>query len=110
MTWQYNREQGVKTVACRLKMKNPAFPFEKTGFLESGAGNEIRTRDPNLGKVVLYQLSYSRLINGRVFYGFILVRQLFFQDLFHPHIQTGTIFCSPNANPITRATVSDSAA
>jgi hypothetical protein len=25
------------------------------------AGNETRTRDPNLGKVVLYQLSYSRL-------------------------------------------------
>ena len=25
-----------------------------------GAGNEIRTRDPNHGKVVLYQLSYSR--------------------------------------------------
>ena len=24
------------------------------------AGNEIRTRDPHLGKVVLYQLSYSR--------------------------------------------------
>ncbi len=29
--------------------------------MESGAGNEIRTRDPNLGKVVLYQLSYSRV-------------------------------------------------
>src|SRR6476619_6335205 len=27
---------------------------------ESGAGNETRTRDPDLGKVVLYQLSYSR--------------------------------------------------
>ena len=27
---------------------------------EIGAGNETRTRDPNLGKVVLYQLSYSR--------------------------------------------------
>ena len=27
----------------------------------SGAGNETRTRDPNLGKVVLYQLSYSRM-------------------------------------------------
>ena len=27
-----------------------------------GAGNGIRTRDPNLGKVVLYQLSYSRLL------------------------------------------------
>ncbi len=29
-------------------------------YEEIGAGNEIRTRDPNLGKVVLYQLSYSR--------------------------------------------------
>src|SRR5205085_9090183 len=28
--------------------------------LESGAGNESRTRDLNLGKVALYQLSYSR--------------------------------------------------
>ena len=28
--------------------------------LETGAGNETRTRDPDLGKVVLYQLSYSR--------------------------------------------------
>ena len=27
----------------------------------SGAGNEIRTRDLNLGKVALYQLSYSRI-------------------------------------------------
>src|SRR5689334_21194692 len=30
-------------------------------FFEFGAGNETRTRDPDLGKVVLYQLSYSRL-------------------------------------------------
>ena len=28
---------------------------------EPGAGNETRTRDPDLGKVVLYQLSYSRV-------------------------------------------------
>jgi hypothetical protein len=28
--------------------------------LEFGAGNETRTRDLNLGKVALYQLSYSR--------------------------------------------------
>ena len=27
-----------------------------------GAGNEARTRDPDLGKVVLYQLSYSRIL------------------------------------------------
>ena len=26
----------------------------------NGAGGGIRTRDPNLGKVVLYQLSYTR--------------------------------------------------
>ena len=29
--------------------------------LERWARDEIRTRDPNLGKVVLYQLSYSRI-------------------------------------------------
>jgi hypothetical protein len=35
-----------------------------------GAGNETRTRDPDLGKVVLYQLSYSRVreIRSREFY------------------------------------------
>ena len=32
--------------------------------LLSGAGNETRTRDHYLGKVVLYQLSYARLICG----------------------------------------------
>ena len=32
----------------------------------NGAGNETRTRDPNLGKVVLYQLSYSRFDLGKV--------------------------------------------
>ena len=31
------------------------------GFFEFGAGKEARTPDPNLGKVVLYQLSYSRI-------------------------------------------------
>ena len=30
--------------------------------LKFGAGNETRTRDPNLGKVMLYQLSYSRYV------------------------------------------------
>jgi hypothetical protein len=29
-------------------------------LFKTGAGNETRTRDPDLGKVVLYQLSYSR--------------------------------------------------
>jgi hypothetical protein len=33
------------------------------GFYKNGAGNRIRTGDPDLGKVVLYQLSYSRYIS-----------------------------------------------
>ena len=32
-------------------------------FQNDGAGNESRTRDLNLGKVALYQLSYSRISN-----------------------------------------------
>ena len=39
----------------------------KIGPLFCGAENETRTRDPNLGKVVLYQLSYFRdciIFNG----------------------------------------------
>ncbi len=36
-------------------------PVNLDGALSNfGAGNETRTRDPDLGKVVLYQLSYSR--------------------------------------------------
>lgn len=38
------------------KTKTPA----RGVFERTGAGNETRTRDPDLGKVVLYQLSYSR--------------------------------------------------
>ncbi len=30
-------------------------------FLLTGAGNEARTRDLDLGKVALYQLSYTRM-------------------------------------------------
>ena len=30
----------------------------------SGAGDGVRTRDPELGKLVLYQLSYTRVNEG----------------------------------------------
>ncbi len=36
--------------------------IESIGRKETGAGDESRTRDLNLGKVALYQLSYSRII------------------------------------------------
>ena len=45
-----------------MKLKKPErlhIPASLSTYL-SGAGEEIRTLDPNLGKVVLYQLSYSR--------------------------------------------------
>ena len=35
-------------------------PAPASRFSAPQAGNGTRTRDPNLGKVVLYQLSYSR--------------------------------------------------
>ena len=34
-----------------------------TLILIFGAENETRTRDPNLGKVMLYQLSYFRIFS-----------------------------------------------
>ena len=36
-----------------------------TLILIFGAENETRTRDPNLGKVMLYQLSYFRIFPER---------------------------------------------
>ena len=49
--------RNLKVATIRLKNKTPGV----RGLLETGAGNETRTRDPDLGKVVLYQLSYSRI-------------------------------------------------
>jgi hypothetical protein len=40
--------------------KKPGGGLLPRRVLVFGAGNETRTRDPDLGKVVLYQLSYSR--------------------------------------------------
>jgi hypothetical protein len=43
---------------------------ETTGFrnfVKFGAGNETRTRDLNLGKVPLYQLSYSRISSAELY-------------------------------------------
>ena len=42
------------TWACRENSSYWLYP-------EYGAANETRTRDPDLGKVVLYQLSYCRI-------------------------------------------------
>ena len=38
-------------------------PFHHSSILSKRAENETRTRDPNLGKVMLYQLSYFRIFS-----------------------------------------------
>ena len=48
---------GPKLSGAARKKQNPGLPEVVS---KTGAGNETRTRDPDLGKVVLYQLSYSR--------------------------------------------------
>ena len=40
-------------------------PFHHSSILSKRAENETRTRDPNLGKVMLYQLSYFRNVVPR---------------------------------------------
>jgi hypothetical protein len=45
--------------ATRAENDEPAL-LGDTDPEKNEAGNGTRTRDPNLGKVVLYQLSYSR--------------------------------------------------
>ena len=46
----------------RMEIKNRRCRFRR--FLQNGAGEETRTLDVYLGKVVLYQLSYARLSEG----------------------------------------------
>ena len=36
--------------------------------IQFGAGNEVRTRDIQLGRLTLYQLSYSRIILNIIYY------------------------------------------
>jgi hypothetical protein len=56
--------QNTNTISIvqrqREQTKKGVNPCGLTPLLIYGAGGGIRTRDPNLGKVVLYQLSYTR--------------------------------------------------
>jgi hypothetical protein len=55
--WEKRAAEFTATyTATGLEEKSPR-PVSHKKFR---AGNGTRTRDPNLGKVVLYQLSYSR--------------------------------------------------
>ena len=54
-----DRPSGLSATAQRSKRQRA---FTEANALYIGAGNEARTRDLNLGKVALYQLSYSRIV------------------------------------------------
>ena len=61
----------ITTLPLRRTQRRPS-PSQQKGEAwasplrgKSGAGNESRTRDLNLGKVALYQLSYSRIVPAR---------------------------------------------
>ena len=53
---------GIEPMTSSLPRKRSTPELHR---LLKRAGNEARTRDPNLGRVVLYQLSYSRILNKK---------------------------------------------
>ena len=65
--------QGILSPSCL-----PIPPFEHPYKKKKRAENETRTRDPNLGKVMLYQLSYFRIFStGAKISSLLLTAKLF---------------------------------
>jgi hypothetical protein len=54
------RGQSLLTLVCSLRAAGRVVSITAAN-LRSGAGDEIRTRDIQLGRLKLYQLSYSRI-------------------------------------------------
>ena len=65
-----------------------------------GAENETRTRDPNLGKVVLYQLSYFRICCFRSRFASANIRRFFYSaKFFHKKINFSYLWLAPKILP-----------
>ena len=60
--------------------------YQLSYFRKSGAENETRTRDPDLGKVVLYQLSYFRLVLRLQKYNFFQCRKQLMKKFFFLYV------------------------
>ena len=67
--WRFLRIHGVAHIiplylTSGFGMQQPnnrqVYGFTYNPLVKTGAGNGVRTRDPELGKLVLYQLSYTR--------------------------------------------------
>ena len=82
--WRLRSESNRRTRLCRPLHDHSATQPEISTNADTplsideelGAGNETRTRDPNLGKVVLYQLSYSRSHGVAVEHRMVIVPDL----------------------------------
>ena len=66
LTFAANNTTATPQNTRPLSGPSPGDGYEKPGYRSSravvlGADNGARTRDPNLGKVVLYQLSHVRI-------------------------------------------------
>jgi hypothetical protein len=53
----------IELVTSSLPRKYSTTEPREQCALKNGAGEEVRTLDPQLGRLVLYQLSYTRLEN-----------------------------------------------
>src|SRR3546814_17845814 len=73
------RKSNNRAIVTAAETKKPR--GHTAGVVRFGAGNEIRTRDLNLGKVALYQLSYSPIEDaypsGRSCYVKHIIRSFF---------------------------------
>ena len=89
-TFAANNATATTQTLAPSRVRAHAMDTKKPGYRSSravalGADNGARTRDPNLGKVVLYQLSHVRLrvINLREL---SKRRKYFFQKTCLPHV------------------------
>ena len=73
------------------KVKSPAIPKNNEAFWKR-AEDGTRTRDPNLGKVMLYQLSYFRKT--------YLLKLVYSKRDLNPHSRNGQRILSPSCLPI----------
>ena len=70
MRWSPHQHQHQRRLQRPKKEQyGVVLPFVLTMCQINGAGEESRTLDLNLGKVALYQLSYSRIYNLIVYTG-----------------------------------------
>ena len=56
---------GIELMTSSLPRMRSTPELHRRHLLKCGAENEVRTRDPQLGRLMLYQLSYFRECCGR---------------------------------------------